>query len=61
MLKETPARTFIFLGIVLVSLGVTASTVFKEHTSSLGTVLIAVGGLAFLIGMQRKQTEEGGK
>jgi len=49
-------RRFIFLAITLIALGVTFSTTM-ENVKSLGTVLIAVGGLFFIIGMSRKRDE----
>jgi Sec-independent protein secretion pathway component TatC len=51
-------RRFIFAGIVIIALGITFSTTLQERTGSLGTVLIAVGGLFFIIGMSKKRKEE---
>ena len=42
-----------FIGIILIALGVVLSNTLKEN-SSLGTVLIAVGGLFFIAAMKRK-------
>lgn len=49
-------RRYIFLGMILIALGVTFSTTM-ESIASLGTVFIAVGGLFFIIGMSKKSNE----
>jgi len=51
-------RRFIFIGIIVISLGITFSTTLEDTVGSLGTVFIAVGGLFFIIGMSKKQKEE---
>lgn len=51
-------RRFIFAGIVIIALGITFSTTLKEEVGSLGTVLIAVGGLFFIIGMSMKRKSD---
>ncbi|WP_242206715.1 hypothetical protein [Aestuariivivens insulae] len=51
-------KRFIFIGIIVIALGVTFSTTLKESVGSLGTVLIAVGGLFFIIGMSKKRKED---
>jgi len=43
--KLEPYKRFIFIGIIMVALGVTFSITLKETVGSLGTVFIAVGGL----------------
>lgn len=52
-------RKLIFLSIILIALGITFSTTLDQ--GSLGTVLIAVGGLFFIMGMaeKRKMDEQG--
>ena len=54
-------RKYIFIGIIIIALGVTLSTTMKDTVGSLGTVLIAVGGLFFIIGMNKKRKEDGQK
>ncbi len=51
-------KKFIFIGITVVALGVTASTTLKDTVSSLGSVLIAVGGLFFIFGMSLKRKND---
>jgi drug/metabolite transporter superfamily protein YnfA len=46
----------IFLGIILIALGVTFNTTLE--IGSIGTVFIALGGLFFIAGMARKRKEE---
>jgi hypothetical protein len=46
---------YIFIGILIIGLGITFNTTFKDTLGTLGTVFIAVGGLFFIIGMNKKQ------
>lgn len=55
--KLEPYKRFIFIGIIIIALGVTFSTTLKESVGSLGTVFIAVGALFFIIGMSKKPKE----
>ena len=52
-------KQYIFIGIIIISLGVTFSAILKDNVGSLGTVFIAIGGLFFIIGMSMKKKEEG--
>ena len=52
--KLEPYKRYIFIGIIIIALGVTFSTTLKESVGSIGTVFIAVGGLFFIIGMSKK-------
>lgn len=51
-------KRFIFLGITIIALGVVFNTSLKDTAATLGTVLIAVGGLFFIIGMSKKRKED---
>jgi predicted membrane channel-forming protein YqfA (hemolysin III family) len=51
-------KKFVFIGIILISLGVSLSTTIGDKTGSLGTVLVALGGLFFIIGMSLKKKSE---
>ena len=51
-------KRFIFIGILIIALGVTFSTTLKETVGSLGIVFIAVGGLFFIIGMSKKRKKD---
>ncbi|ODS29701.1 MAG: hypothetical protein SCARUB_05196 [Candidatus Scalindua rubra] len=53
-----PYRKFIFIGIIIIVLGITFSTTMKDTVGSLGIVFIAVGGLFFIIGMSKKRKED---
>ena len=48
-------RRYFFMGIIIIALGITFSTTMKDSMGSLGTVLIAVGGLFFIIAMSKKR------
>ena len=51
-------KRFIFIGILIIALGVTFSTTLKETVGSLGIVFLAVGGLFFIIGMSKKRKKD---
>ncbi|WP_201327422.1 hypothetical protein [Thermotomaculum hydrothermale] len=51
-------RRMLFLGIVLIALGVIFTTTLSSKFGSLGIVFIALGGLFFIIGMNKKNKEE---
>lgn len=48
-------RKFFFFGIIQIALGVVFSTSLEETSGSLGVVLIALGGLFFIIAMKKKR------
>ena len=50
-------RKFIFMGMIIIALGVIFSTTMKDTIGTLGTVFIAVGGLFFIFGMSKKRKE----
>ncbi|THD67575.1 hypothetical protein E7Z59_07900 [Robertkochia marina] len=52
---EEQYRRYVFFGIVLISLGVIFNTTLDNLSGSLGTVLIAFGGLLFIVGMKKKR------
>jgi len=57
--KKLPGyKRIIFVGIIVIALGVTFSTTLKENVGSLGTVFIAIGGFLFIVGMARKRKED---
>lgn len=49
------ARRYIYVGIIMIVLGVTFSTALKERVGSLSILFIAVGGLFFIIGMSLRR------
>ena len=58
MEKKETYRKYIFMGIVIIALGIVFSTTLKGNVKSLGNVLVAVGGLLFIVGMSKKKKEE---
>jgi len=48
----------LFLGAVMIAIGITFTTTLKETVGSVGIVFIAVGGLFFIIGMRKKREED---
>ena len=44
-----------FAGIIIIALGVTFSTTMKDSDNSIGTVLIAIGGLFLISGLSQKR------
>lgn len=51
-------RRYIFMGIVIIALGVGFSTTLKDSLGPLGIVFIALGGLFFIIGMRLKSKDK---
>jgi len=50
-----------FISIVIITLGISFNSIFKESVSSLGTVFIAVGVLFLIISMAKKRKENESK
>ena len=48
-------RSFIYLGMVIIALSIIVKTSMSDSLGSFGTVMLAVGGLFFIIGMARKK------
>jgi len=48
----------LFIGAVIIALGITFTTTLKDSVGSVGIVFIAVGGLFFIIGMKKKRIED---
>lgn len=48
-------RRYIFFGIILIALGIVFNTTLRKLSGTLGTVLIAFGGLLFIRGMSLKR------
>jgi len=59
-MKPQPKRSkrYIFMGIIILSLGITFNTSMKDSFGSLGIVFIGLGGLFFIIGMNMKRKED---
>jgi drug/metabolite transporter superfamily protein YnfA len=55
-LKVREYKRFVFIGIIVISLGITFSTTLKEGYPSLGPVFVALGGFFILIGLSKKRT-----
>jgi len=51
-------KRFILFGIIIIAMGIVFSNTLENVSESLGTVLIAVGGLFLIIGMSKKRTED---
>ena len=51
------SKKLIFTGIIIISLGISFTTVLKESVGDLGTLMLSVGGLIFIAGMSRKRSE----
>lgn len=47
-----------FISIVMITLGISFNSIFKESVSSLGSVFIAVGVLFLIISMAKKRKED---
>ena len=51
-------KRYIFIAIIIIALGVTFTTTVKDTVGTLGTVFIAIGGLLFIVGMNKKRKHE---
>ncbi len=60
-IKLEKYRRYIFIGIIIIALGVTLANTMKENTGSLGIVFIGVGGLFLIIDMNLKRKEDNSK
>ncbi|MCF8261282.1 MAG: hypothetical protein K9J12_10945 [Melioribacteraceae bacterium] len=51
-------KRFLFMGIIIISLGVVFSNSLSDKFGTLGIVFIALGGFLFIVGMQKKRKFE---
>jgi ABC-type Fe3+-siderophore transport system permease subunit len=51
-------RRSLFLGMVLIALGITFTTTLKDSVGPIGIVFVAVGGFFFIVGMSKKRKED---
>ena len=58
MKKLEGYKRHLFLSAVIIALGITFTTTLKDTVGSVGIVFIAVGGLFFVISMNKKRKEE---
>ena len=58
MKKLEGYKRALFLGAIIIALGITFTTTLKDTVGSLGIVFIAIGGLFFIIGMSKKRKED---
>ena len=57
----TGYRRKIFAGIIIISIGIVLSNLLEGSTGSIGIVLIAVGGLFLISGLNDKKKENSKK
>ncbi len=50
-------RRLFFISIIMIAMGINLNTTWKGEFGTLGTVLIAVGGLFFIMAMGKKKEE----
>lgn len=48
-------KRYIFMGIIIIALGVSFRTTLEDTAGSLGTVFIALGGFFLIVGMSMKR------
>lgn len=51
----TDYKKILFIGIIIISLGIIISTTLNETLGPAGIVFIAIGGLLFIIAMKKKK------
>ena len=54
----TGYQRFFLLGILIIAFGILFQTIWSDRSESLGTVLIAIGGLLFIVAMSKKQAKK---
>ena len=54
-MDTTSYKRYYLLSIILIALGVSLSTILGEELGAIGTVMIALGGLFFIISMALKK------
>ena len=57
-IKLEKHKQYLFFGMTIIAIGVTLSSVFRSVNNSIGIILIAIGGLFFIIGMNIKKKIE---
>ena len=51
-------KRYIFVAIIITTLGVSFTTTLKDSLGTLGVVFIAVGGFFFIVGMSMKRKDK---
>ena len=51
-------KRYIFIAIIIIALGISFTTTAKDTIGAIGTVFIAIGGLLFIIGMNKKRKQK---
>ena len=51
-------KRFAFAGMIMIALGIVYRTTLADGSGSLGTVLVAVGGLFLIVGLSMKRKQE---
>jgi hypothetical protein len=54
----TGYKKTLFIGMIVIALGVVLTTTLSGKLGSIGIVVIALGGLLFIIGMRGKKSED---
>lgn len=54
-------KRIVYIGMIVIALGITLSTALSEDVRPIGIVFIAIGGLLFISGMNRKKEEDANK
>lgn len=55
MKKLEVYKRYLFLSSIIIALGITFTTIFKDTVGSIGIVFIAISGLLFVFGMRKRQ------
>ena len=59
--KEREYKRIFFIGLILISLGITFSTTLEDKVGSLGVVFVSIGGFLFIVAMSKKKKLKEGK
>lgn len=53
-----PYRSFLILGMTIIVVGIVLFSTMEEEMDTVGIVLVALGGLAMILGMFRKRIHD---
>jgi len=51
-------KQYLFLSIIIIAIGVSLTTLMTDRDSAIGIVIIAIGGLFFILALTRKRDEQ---
>jgi len=50
-------KQYLYASTIIIALGITFTTIMKDPIGSIGIIFIMIGGLFFIVGMNKKRKE----